>query len=285
MNLIIRVASAAVLLPLVLYVVWVGGLPLFAFAAFAALIGAHEILAMLLPDLRERRLQALVVTLMMSALAAALMGAPVARLAAPGFIALAMMLSGVALVLRPGELSTVAARWSVTTFASVYVGLPLLLMVLLRKVGAGSSGTVFGAPAGEAGAYLVFLAMGATWSNDTFAYFAGRSLGKHKMAPLVSPKKTWEGAAGGLLGAFVAILLMRHFLLPELPLVGTLLYGLAMATFTPIGDLCESLLKRSSGVKDSGNLIPGHGGVLDRIDALLFGLPITYLFAVTLLSQ
>lgn len=126
------------------------------------------------------------------------------------------------------------------------------------------------------GPWLVFLLAAIVAINDSMAYYTGRLLGRHLMAPRVSPKKTWEGALGGLVGALVAAgvwSFARHRAVdPEL-----LLWAGVTAVAAQLGDLAESLLKRSVGVKDSGRLLPGHGGVLDRIDAFLLAAPVLYL--------
>jgi phosphatidate cytidylyltransferase len=120
----------------------------------------------------------------------------------------------------------------------------------------------------KAGFAAVLLVLIATWSNDTFAYFAGKTFGKHKLAPKISPGKTWEGFFGGALGSICMPLILSNFLTP---LTTTQILGVAVpcVLLAPAGDLIESWIKRRHGVKDSGTLLPGHGGVLDRIDALL----------------
>lgn len=124
----------------------------------------------------------------------------------------------------------------------------------------------------------IFMLFVLIWSSDSFAYFTGKFLGKHKMAPTISPKKTWEGFAGGvfftlILGFFVE----KYF--PELR-GNWIIVGLLVSIFAPLGDLVESQLKRSFGVKDSGNIIPGHGGVLDRLDSFIICAPIVYLYFI-----
>ena len=131
----------------------------------------------------------------------------------------------------------------------------------------------------DTGSRFIYLCMAATWSNDTLAYFTGRTFGKHPLHPVVSPKKTWEGFAGGAVGSVVAAYACHATFLPELGATEAIIYGLIMAPLVPLGDLAESLLKRSAGIKDSGSIIPGHGGLLDRIDALLFAVPWTYMVA------
>lgn len=129
--------------------------------------------------------------------------------------------------------------------------------------------------------WLLFLLAAIIWMGDSAAYFGGKSLGRHKLAAVVSPKKTWEGAAFGLLGSVLVAGVWSQFRLGAvLPVV--ILAGTATAVFGQLGDLVESIMKRSSGIKDSGNILPGHGGILDRMDALFYGAVV--LFAAVLLA-
>ena len=116
------------------------------------------------------------------------------------------------------------------------------------------------------------------WSSDTFAYLVGKFFGKHKMAPTISPKKTWEGYAGGV----VLTLVLSYFVEMYQPQLrgNWMVVGFLIAAFAPLGDLVESQLKRTFGVKDSGNIIPGHGGVLDRLDSFLICVPVVYLYFI-----
>jgi len=136
------------------------------------------------------------------------------------------------------------------------------------------------------GVYLTFLTLGLTWATDTGAYFAGRALGKHKLAPKVSPNKTVEGAIGGIaLAVLTAVVIGR--LLPNQSLTQSslILIACAVGVSAQLGDLVESAIKRFCGVKDSGKLIPGHGGVLDRFDSILFTIPtVYYLFLGLIIS-
>ncbi len=129
------------------------------------------------------------------------------------------------------------------------------------------------------GAYWVFTLLGMTWLNDTSAYFFGHHLGRHRLAPLISPGKTVEGFLGGFLGSFLGFVLFWKMMANPLTLRDGLILTVLVGFLGPLGDLSESLIKRSFGVKDSGNIIPGHGGMLDRIDALLFTAPVVYWFA------
>jgi phosphatidate cytidylyltransferase len=130
----------------------------------------------------------------------------------------------------------------------------------------------------DVGARLVFFVAAVTWVGDIVAYLVGIALGRHRLLPKVSPNKTVEGAVGGLLGSTAAGLVCAWEFVPLLtPLTGALL-GLAGGILGQLGDLVESLLKRDVGIKDTAGLIPGHGGVLDRFDSLLFSAPLLYYY-------
>ena len=157
----------------------------------------------------------------------------------------------------------------ISTSGFLLVAFPLSFAIRLH--GAGSQGPV-----------LLLLALVIVWVSDTAAYFVGRSIGKHPLAPLLSPKKTWEGAIAGFLGSIAVALAFRPWL--NVPLA----HLLGMATVGNIagqaGDLLESGYKRSAGVKDSGSVLPGHGGVLDRIDALILAIPVVWYYWVMIYS-
>ena len=157
------------------------------------------------------------------------------------------------------------ADWGLTVASALYLGVTLSYLVTLRQ-----------RPDGFIWACTAFL---VTWSCDTAAYFVGRSLGRHLLWPRISPRKTWEGLIGGTLAALAAGLTFGSWLLALLWWQGLLL-GLLVAVAAPFGDLAESLFKRLANVKDSSHLIPGHGGVLDRLDSLLFVFPVVTYFAL-----
>jgi phosphatidate cytidylyltransferase len=133
------------------------------------------------------------------------------------------------------------------------------------------------------GIFWVLVLLASTWLNDTFAYFFGHWFGRRRLAPMISPGKTIEGLMGGFLGSFVGFLVFWCLLENPLSLGQGVFLVLLVGIAGPLGDLSESLIKRSFGVKDSGNIIPGHGGMLDRIDALLFTAPVVYFYAKYLL--
>lgn len=125
------------------------------------------------------------------------------------------------------------------------------------------------------GHWLMF-ALLLSWAGDTAALYVGKAFGRHKLAPVISPKKTWEGAAGSIAGALIAGGIYAHYLIPDTPLAIILPLAAAGNIAGQLGDLAESALKRRAGVKDSGSSLPGHGGWLDRIDSMLFTVPVIY---------
>lgn len=152
---------------------------------------------------------------------------------------------------------------ALAAFAPLYIGLPLGLLAATRWT---------------LGRETALLLIATVASSDTLQYYCGRLFGRHPLAPAISPKKTIEGAIGGFAGGAIGLALLGHWWLPDVPLPWRIALGLAVAAAGIAGDLFESLLKRSVGVKDSSAIIPGHGGVLDRIDALLFAAPVFYVF-------
>jgi phosphatidate cytidylyltransferase len=171
---------------------------------------------------------------------------------------------------RMPDLPSAALRAMSGVAAPLYIGGLLGSLALLRR------------DAGALGSFYVLLVLKLSWLADTGGFFAGRYLGKNgkQLHPRVSPKKTQIGFVGSLVGATVGILIAKFWYLRDVPLPELLMLGLVAGTLGQLGDLVESMIKRSAGIKDSGNLIPGHGGLLDRIDALLMVSPVLYLYAV-----
>jgi phosphatidate cytidylyltransferase len=124
--------------------------------------------------------------------------------------------------------------------------------------------------------HWLMIALLSVWAGDTAALYVGRAFGRHKMAPVISPGKTWEGAAGSVAGAMAAAGIYAHYLIPSISLWAVIAVAAAGNMAGQIGDLCESAFKRGAGVKDSGSMLPGHGGWLDRIDSSLFAIPVVY---------
>ena len=154
----------------------------------------------------------------------------------------------------------------IVLFGSVYIGWMLGHLILLRGL--------------ECGIALIFFVFLVTWASDTAAYYVGSSFGTHKLAPRTSPGKTIEGAIGGLAGSVVMALVAKFGFMPWLDLRDCLIVGLLLGSIGQAGDLFESRLKRHAGVKDSGTILPGHGGLLDRVDSLIFTTPVFYYYVM-----
>ncbi len=180
----------------------------------------------------------------------------------PTFVPLAALTLEVLRGNAPGALQ----NWSLVISGGIYIGL-LSYSIRLRAL--------------ESGFFWLWLALGGTWIFDSAAYCVGRVWGKHSLCPRISPHKTWEGAIGGTIFGMVAVIVASRLLL-DLPLLWGFLLGVLIVLGATFGDLAESVIKRQLGVKDSGKLIPGHGGMLDRIDNLLFVIPIVYYFVIVM---
>ncbi|MDZ7847723.1 MAG: phosphatidate cytidylyltransferase [Owenweeksia sp.] len=150
-------------------------------------------------------------------------------------------------------------------FALIYIGVPMILLPMMAHY------------QGENHPWMLASVFILIWCNDTFAYFFGSAIGRHKLFPRISPNKTWEGFVGGIVGTLAAAIIFHHYL-PYMPLLGWLGLALVVLVFGTLGDLFESAIKRSYNIKDSGSFMPGHGGILDRIDSLLFALPMAYFY-------
>lgn len=197
-----------------------------------------------------------------------------------GASVLVMLPSAAALILMtalfsPGDRKPALETTAFTLFGAWYVCGLMGYLVDIRMIDSGS----------RLGAHLLMMLFVIIWANDIFAYLAGKSVGRHALAPQVSPKKTIEGAVAGFVFGIAAAIMYARFLIPQLTWIHAGILGGLVGAASQIGDLCESLLKRSAGVKDSGNLLPGHGGVLDRIDSLLFGAPAMYYYCYFLLHK
>jgi phosphatidate cytidylyltransferase len=205
------------------------------------------------------------------------------RIGLPVVILVLVVIGLSAAALRHQDPHTGLASWMGSVFAIAWLGLfgPMLAVVgHLAPVG-GDSGSPLGELGWEAGTGWLFVLFGLVWSCDTGAYFVGRSIGKRKLHVQVSPGKTVEGYVGGIVVAALVTAALGWLLIGLGPVVGLAL-GAVTAAVAQRGDLAKSMLKRTAGRKDSGTIIPGHGGVLDRIDSLLFAAPVLVVFAVLL---
>jgi phosphatidate cytidylyltransferase len=272
-NLRDRVASALVLFPLAIWLTIVGGLPFAILAAVGAAVAAGE-LVMMFGGVGAGEVFGIAVAGAIPLAAAFGDGAALL----PGWSGMALALATVVLLavflFRAVPLEQIPRSIAIVTLSWLYCGLLVAVLVGLR--------IRFGVP------HWVVLAFVVTFGNDTFAYFAGHAFGRHRLYERISPKKTWEGFAGGVVGSVVCALVFRWVVerwmtpLPSLTVGLAVVIGLGAAVLGPLGDLSESMVKRAAGVKDSSRIIPGHGGLLDRIDALLFVGPWIYVCAAWL---
>jgi phosphatidate cytidylyltransferase len=300
-DLLFRVATALVLLPLVIWLIWLGGI------WFALLVGTAAALCSLelnllpfaaqpapavevVPDgaSRKERQKARAAAgseLQEGGLSGAAVVSIGAAFALPlldtiqvPFLSFKLVLAVVVVVafadalLFERDIERAPLRVSIAVLGAVYPGLLMSALIRIRQLPAHAE-------------WWIVLTLVVTWWNDTGGYFAGRAFGKHKLFERISPKKTWEGAVGGLFLATVGALGVKYFWIPELPFWAAALIALGASVLGPLGDLSESMFKRAFGAKDSGKLLPGHGGMLDRIDALLFNAPFVLLCARLLVDR
>lgn len=260
-NLVLRLASALVLLPGVLYLLYLGDWWSAALLGFAAGACAHEYVSITLKELKPIGWFTVGMATAMPFLPVA---APTTAAALISGATGVVLFGGWAWHLVKGPLPEAPQRTAHLLMAFIYGHGGLTALAALRLL--------------PDGGWWVVAALVITWGNDTMAYFAGRFLGKHKLYPEVSPNKTWEGFAGGFVGAIGFLFVQKAFFFPALSVVDCVVLGALGSVLGPAGDLCESMLKRAYGVKDSGKIIPGHGGMLDRIDALIFNAPMVLLY-------
>jgi phosphatidate cytidylyltransferase len=290
-----RIATAVVLIPIVMLLVLRAPVPVVAVvAAGVALLTVQEFLKLTESyGVQPLRLPTYAFVGVFFLLLIALTAAEMPQLSSLKFVlglafacALAPFLF-LTIAMRRAQLSGGYPAAAASSFAFVYIAVPMAMLVQLRLQWAGAF-------------WLLYLLL-VVWAGDIFAYFVGKSLGRHLMSPRISPKKTWEGAAASLAASLVVgsllftyALQISSFLLrvgliqrrdglfglekPELwPII---LLTIALNVAAQLGDLVQSLIKRGAGVKDSGSILPGHGGMLDRIDALLFAAPVLWYYAI-----
>lgn len=294
-----RVLTAVVLIPIVLAIVFKA--PLWVFAAMTglfALLAAYEYLNIArkldpgVPRLAGLAQSALIFGLLVLALRSNLERTAVSAAAATAVLLLLFPLVILAYQMRLADFRSAVLSSALVTFVVPYIVIPFACLVMIRSY--------------SSGWFFVVLLFFLVWSGDIFAYYVGKNFGKRLIAPGISPKKTWAGAIASVVGSAAVAWLVSAFapriegwlhaagILTSASVFGSpaslqappwwvpLVLAVVINVFAQLGDLAESMLKRAAGVKDSGNLLPGHGGVLDRVDALLFAAPVAVLlFQVT----
>jgi phosphatidate cytidylyltransferase len=295
-----RIATAVVLIPIVLVLILRAPVPVLAFVAgIVALLTIHEFLKLtesygVKPMVYQTHLVAglFFVMLVVAAAGETPLLSTGKFLIALAFTAAIVPFLFLTRAMRNEDLSDGYPAAAASVFAFTYIALPMGMLVQLRQQWAGAF-------------YLLYLLL-VVWAGDIFAYFVGKSIGRHLMAPRISPKKTWEGAAASVVASVgvgwllfsnaekISSALLRAGLITrpggmyglEVPAMGpVILLTIVLNIAAQLGDLVESLIKRGAGVKDSGAILPGHGGMLDRIDALLFAAPVLWYYAAWRVMQ
>jgi len=260
-----RILSGVILLPLLILFLFYTGQPLLVvFLAIINFAAQYEFYAMSLSS--ERRMETWLGCCCGTLLLVLMAQSPPQFL--PAWLAAGMLLFGSWYLFRFQHLETVARDLAYSLLGVLYLPCLLVHAVLLFEL-----------PFGRKWIFLVLLIVMAA---DTGAYFIGSLIGRTKLYPAISPNKSWEGSLGGIAGSLLGAILAKIWFFNELASVDVVLVGVLLSVVGQLGDLFESLLKRSFGVKDSGTLIPGHGGLLDRLDSLLFAFPMAYFYAVLL---
>lgn len=261
-NLLQRVLAALVAAPLALGAMWLGGWVFALFVAVVAVAAQAEVYGLL----RKSGARPFAVPGLALGVLAVLR--PLVPAAGPLLVVGAL---GALFAALPSRREQPMLDVAGTLFGVFYPALLLSFGVVLRE----AEGFRLDP---RDGFWLTAAVLVSVWGADTFAYAAGRLLGKHPLFPRVSPKKTWEGAAGGLVGAFAVLAGFKLAVLAVLGWADVAVLALCAGVAGPLGDLTESLFKRAAGVKDSGRVLPGHGGVLDRVDAVAVAVPLAVLY-------
>ena len=266
-DVIKRAATAAVLVPIVLGVIYFDPTPWSTIVACAmvAWISLDEYLRMALPVTEEDR--GTLLRLVTGLLGVAIVVLPAVfepGVVLPPLLAGSAIAVGFATLGRPAQLPDAGRHFGVCLSGLLYVPLLMSVLPLLKRAGL---------------EHWIVLSLCIAFFSDTVAYFFGRAFGKHKLYEAVSPKKTWQGAFGGVLGSLLATVgVGAMWLVPDLAIVHAVVLGILANICGQAGDLVESMLKRTYGVKDSSNLLPGHGGMLDRVDAMVYVAPVVYYY-------
>jgi phosphatidate cytidylyltransferase len=265
-----RALSAVILIPLVAGATYAGGWVLAVLVLVVVALASREFLSVMV-DAGYRPSLAACILVMVTLLM-------VARLPELELLGLALALSVMGTLiwqlLRPAE-GFPTQSWALSLGVALWLGWLGSYFLQIRDLSPD-----FGLGLGTRWLVMVFL---VTWTNDSAAYFVGKAIGKHPCCPYLSPKKTWEGTIGGWIGGVAATMLLGYWLV-DLPWLHGLVLGALVATVAPFGDLAKSMIKRQMKVKDFSSLIPGHGGMFDRIDSLLFVAPVMFYYATLVLG-
>ncbi len=261
-----RVITALAFIPVLLAVAWFGNPWLSIVVAFAALLGAFEFYKLAnAAGWQPFTILGIVFILLFS------LNAHFGDVGTTPFLISGVVILSLIRLLWCADKGKAFTNWAWTIGGIFYIGWTMSHFILLRGL--------------EDGRSWVMLTLLVTFASDTSAYFVGRAWGRKRMVPAISPGKTWEGAVGGVAGAMIAVVILEGvganlFVLNRIGHGGLILLGFLISIFAQLGDLAGSMLKRTAGVKEAGKLIPGHGGLLDRLDSLIFTVVLVYYYVV-----
>jgi phosphatidate cytidylyltransferase len=272
-----RWLTAAIAIPIVLLFGWFGGWTAFVAALLVVILCSFEMHAML-AHVGHRPLRGISLALGILFLIVAVLPPAIHLLVLEIGLGAALLISFPLLFLRKNY-DGALINWALTLASPIYLGWPMSSALLLR----GNDPVVWHPASGgwialPLGAWWLLTALIGVWVFDGAAFFSGRYFGRHKLAPLISPGKTWEGVVGGFVFCIIVCLITTVIPL-GLPWYLAILLALLIGSAAILGDLAESLIKRQTNVKDSGQMMPGHGGLLDRVDSLLFAFIVVYIFS------
>lgn len=266
-NFLTRILIAVIFIPLILYISYFGGIPFMSFVNLLIFLGLIEFSSFL-------RLKSFSIPSVLLIFLGLLIGITLYFYGdrfISAILLCSILISGLFQLIRY-KFDKAIENLSSFLFGLIYVALFFSFLILIREFPHKS-----GVDYRLGGMWIIFLFL-CTWCSDILSYFVGTPFGKHKILLLVSPNKSWEGSFGGIAGALLAAFVSKSIFLKEVPLFHLLSLAILISIFGQIGDFVESSFKRQVSLKDSSNIIPGHGGILDRFDSLLFSAPLVYFY-------
>ena len=273
-NLLTRILIAVIFIPLVLYISYFGGIPFMSFVNLLIFLGLIEFSSFL--KLKNFSIPSILLILL-----GLLIGTTVYFYGdrfISAILLCSILISGLFQLVRH-KFDKAIENLSSLMFGLIYIALFFSFLILIREFPHKS-----GLEYRLGGMWIIFLFL-CSWFSDILSYFIGTPFGKHKILPLVSPNKSWEGSFGGIAGAMLAAFVSKNIFLKEVPLFHLLSLAILISVFGQIGDFVESSFKRQVSLKDSSSIIPGHGGTLDRFDSLLFSAPLVYFYLTFVLYR
>ena len=271
-EMVLRIASAAVCLPLLILIIWFGSFWFSMLVVVAAAVGSFEFCRLAIKWGHKPRAHFVTIWAVVFVAGAHFMSSSPVKSASGAILILTLAIIIVGTVISLAWMLWLSRRgfsltdWIITNIAALYTGGLLSYAVLIRGL--------------DQGREWILLSLGVIFVSDTLALIVGKIIGRHPIAPKISPQKTWEGSLGSFVGGVVAGVILTGLL--DIPItVGiAAIFGIGLSIVGQLGDLAQSRMKRAAGVKDSGRVVPGHGGLLDRLDSVVFNMPLVYYFVL-----